>query len=298
MTHVANRNHCVPRILVLTLSTGFSLMFAFHFRFSALLPRRPPTVTAKDLRTLRLPWSVLLANKAHELWTKTTGRRIKGQGMIAADPDTVRRGFDALRAGDFDTYNLPQVWVERRQIPRAINGRIPLKNAVILDLGCGPGTSTEVLCHFADPSWSITGFDITSHLIDHARTREFRNRAGESIRPRFERQDIAEPLRISNAPVPRQQRRLRPLLRRRRRPLPERSPGPRLLAAELARTVKPGAFAAIDAGPAVPAVPAPRLIAIMSAAGFAHVRPPKKLFIEPRPKLVFVCTPHVHLPQR
>lgn len=251
------------------------------------------TLHEKDIRPLRLPWSALIANKAHELWTKATGRRIKGQGMIAADPDTVRRGFDSLRGNDFTTYNLPQVWVERRQIPRAINRRIPLKNAVILDLGCGPGTSTEVLCHFADPSWSITGFDITSHLIDHARTREFRNRNGEIIRPRFECQDISHPLLSNNAPVP--DNSVDFALSCGVVGLYLNQAQARALAAELARTVKPGAFAAIDAGPSIPAA---RLTAIMSDAGFTHVDTAKSFFIEPRPKLVFARTPHVHLPQR
>ena len=248
------------------------------------------TLTAAQRREVRMPWSALIANKAEEFWTKATGRRIKGQGMIGAPAATVREGFDSLRGADFGHYNLPQAWVERRQIPVVLNGRVPAVGAVVLDLGCGPGTSTEVLCHYADASWSITGFDLTPHLIEAARSRAFRNRAGRVIVPRFECQDISEPLVVGGVAVeggsvdlaisggvvglylsPAQAERL---------------------AAELARVVKPGAFAAVDAGPSVSAA---RLRGIMEGAGFEQVGIAKSFVIEPRPKLVFERRAPVHL---
>ncbi len=243
-------------------------------------------VSAQDRRVLRWPWSVLLANKMHEWWIKGTGRRIKGQGMIGADERTVRDGFAALRGKDFDVYNLPQVWVERRQVPIAIDGRVPRVHANVIDLGCGPGSSTEVLCYFADPSWTITGFDLIPHAVDAARQRSeaggFRNRAGRVVRPRFVCQNIANPLQIDG------------------RPLADASVDfaisggvvglylqreqVRRLAGELARVVKIGGFVALDAGPATPAAP---LRAILASAGFGFVRTCKSFFVEPRPKLVF-----------
>src|SRR5687767_13726517 len=116
-------------------------------------------ITRHARRALRLSWRALLANKAHEYIVKARGQRIKGQGMIGADPETVAAGFESLSQDGFAEYNLPQQWVERRTIPGALDGRVPLHNAVVLDLGCGPGTSTDVLCYLGNPSWRIIGYE-------------------------------------------------------------------------------------------------------------------------------------------
>ncbi len=242
-------------------------------------------VTPADRRALRWGWPVLLAAKGDELWTKLRGRAFAGRGLIGADARTVAAGFGALGEDDFATYNLPQRWVERRQIPAAIDGRIPRRDATVLDLGCGPGTSTEVLCHFADPSWTIVGYDLTERFIARAEHRAraggFRNRLGEVVRPHFVCQSIAEPLRSHG------------------RPLADASvdfalsggvvglymqpPAVAHLAAELARVVRPSGFVALDAGPAVP----PRALRrLLEAAGFRCVATARSAWLDPRPKIV------------
>lgn len=253
------------------------------------------SVSRSDSRAIRLPWSALLANKGQEFWTKATGRRIKGQGMIGAGHDAVRDGFDALRGEDFHHYNLPQTWVERRQIPQVLHGRVPKRDATILDLGCGPGTSTEVLCHFADPTWRIWGYDLTPHLVTAAQERavrgEFRNRAGVIITPEFHCQSVADPL----------------VVRERWRddgsglvPVPERSidlavsggvvglylevPEAQQLLEQLRRLVKPGGYAALDTGPAISASV---LTALAHKHGFEAVGLAKSFVIEPRPKVIY-----------
>lgn len=244
-------------------------------------------VTAADRRALRWPWSVLAASKRDELVAKLLRRPFAGRGLIGADDAAVAAGFGALGDDAFATYNLPQRWVERRQIPRAIDGRVPVRDATVLDLGCGPGTSTEVLCHFADPSWTIIGYDLTARFIalaeERARRGDFRNRRGEVIRPHFVCQSIAEPLaahgrRLADASVdfaisggvvglymqPQTVARL---------------------AAELARVVRPGGHIALDAGPAVPARVVARLVA---AAGFQPVGTARSVWCDPRPKVIAV----------
>lgn len=243
-------------------------------------------VTPEDRRALRLPWSALISNKGGEFWTKFRGQRIKGQGMIGASSEAVACGFGGLEGADFDEYNFPQVWVERRQIPGAISGRIPARGAVVLDLGCGPGTSTEILAYFADPSWTIIGYDLTRHLVERARLRaargEFRSRNGCVITPEFECQNVADPLRGLSG-----------LIRDSSVDFAiscgvvglylQRDEAARL-AVELARVVKSGGFAAIDTGPANP-VSAVR--ELMSGAGFDEVGVARSFVVEPRPKLVF-----------
>jgi len=248
-------------------------------------------VTPADRRAVRLPWAILLANKAAEVLTKARGRTFAGHGMIGADAATVARGFGAFDDHAFATYNLPQRWVERRQIPEAIDGRIPAEGAAVLDLGCGPGTSTEVLCYFADPSWTIIGYDLTARFVAAAAHRAgeggFRNRDGAVIRPQFVCQSIAEPLHAPGEPST-------------GRPLPDASidfalsggvvglymhtPDVERLVAELHRLVRPGGFIALDAGPAVPAR---ELRRIAVGAGFVYIARARSVWLEPRPKLVF-----------
>lgn len=266
-------------------------------------------VTLADRRAVRLPWALLLASKAAEIRTKARGRRIAGQGMIGADAATVAHGFGAFDDAAFATYNLPQRWVERRQIPAAIDGRIPTQGATVLDLGCGPGTSTEVLCYFADPSWRIIGYDLTDRFVvraeQRARQGDFRNRDGALIRPQFVCQSIAEPLRG-------EPRRGEPLREGAHDGEPSPPQGHLLadasvdfamsggvvglymcpadveqLVAELRRVVRPGGFIALDAGPAVPARVLRRIVV---GAGFVYTGSARSFWIEPRPKLVFERT--------
>lgn len=247
-------------------------------------------VTPEDRRALRLPWSALAKNKAHEFWTKARGRRIKGQGMIAAEGATVAAGFGALQGDDFHEYNLPQAWVERRQIPSAIHGRIPAHAAFVLDLGCGPGTSTEVLCHFANPTWTILGFDFTPHLIEAATARdarnEFRNRAGETIHPRFTCQSIADPLLDQGRPVADASADF--AISGGVVGLYLHEPQARALLAELRRVVKPDGHIALDAGPSIPV---PTLRRLAEDVGFVYESKARSFWIEPRPKLIFRLPP-------
>ena len=253
------------------------------------MPKTSPEmvrVSREDRNTLRLPLWPLVRNKAHELVVKARGRRISGQGMIGADADAVRDGFAGLTDEEFAEYNFPQRWVERRTIPRALDGRVPARDAVVLDLGCGPGTSTEIIARFADPSWSILAFDLTPHLVQVAKDRAARagfvNRDGAVITPRFFCQDIGGTLRRDSKALPNASADFaisggvvglymnpRSVTR---------------LAYELRRVLKPGAFAALDAGPAVGV----RVLKeIMARAGFRHVASYRSIALDPRPKLVF-----------
>lgn len=243
-------------------------------------------ISPAEARAVRLPWSSLLRNKVGEFLTKASGRRIKGQGMIGADPAAVRAGFQALSADGFDEYNLPQVWVERRQIPQVLHRRVPRTGARILDLGCGPGTSTWVICRFGDSSWNVTGFELIDASVALARDRaargEFTGRDGTVIKPTFECQCLGEPLRVSGQPVPEASVDLA---------VAGGVVGLYLthsqaasLADELARTIRPGGFAALDAGPANSE---DFLRSLMSTRGFALVDKARSFLIEPRPKLIF-----------
>lgn len=244
-------------------------------------------VAEADRQHLRLPWMPLVRAKLTEWAVKLLGKRIVGQGLIGADAGEVAQGFGSLSSEQFARYNFPQVWVERRAIPVAIDGKLPITGAVVLDLGCGPGTSTEVLCHFADPTWSITGFDLTETYIDQARWRaeraEYKNRRGQTIAPRFVCQDISQPLMDpSGSPLPANSAHLAisggVVGLYMNRASVER------LARELYRVIRPGGYAALDCGPAVPKKV---LRQVLENAGFAYAHSARSVVIDPRPKLIF-----------
>lgn len=243
-------------------------------------------VSAADRHHLRMAWRTLLATKAREIWIKSRGKRIEGQGLIGADESVVRSGFASLDDDGFDRYNLPQVWVERRQMPRVLHQRVPRQNARVLDLGCGPGYSTEVLCYFGDATWRITGYDLIEHSIGRARQRasagRFTNSRGQRLDPEFVCQSITEPLMdraglvasetvdlaISGGVVG--------LYLHARQ-------GRRLLA-ELRRVIRPRGYIALDAGPSIPVRALRRL---GERAGFEFIEAVGCAPLDPRPKLVF-----------
>lgn len=244
-------------------------------------------VSEEDRRVLRHPWKPLIRTKLREFSVKLRGERFTGQGLIGAEAGDVAKGFSDLSGEEFATYNYPQVWVERRQIPRAIDGKIPVKNAMVLDLGCGPGTSTDVLCYFADPSWNIVGFDLTQASIDRANNRaarlEFKNKKRQTIMPRFVCQDISLPLGDPEGGT-----------------LPSDSADLGIsggvvglymnresvtrLARELHRVLKTGGYACLDSGPAVPRS---ELREVLESEGFTYVHSAGSVPLEPRPKLIF-----------
>lgn len=241
-------------------------------------------VTAADRRALRVPWRLLVVNKLKEFWIKGTGRRIPGQGMIGAGPEAVRDGFGSLAGKTFDGYNLPQQWVESRMLPQVIEGRVPVSGARVLDLGCGPGTSTRILAWFAKPDWRIEGLELIDHQVALAKERVaggwFVNRDGERIEPTFRCADVSEPdafvaiedgsvdLAVSGGVVGLYL-------------TPEQ--GERLIGA-LRRVVRVGGWVALDAGPSIPVK---ALEAMGRRNGFEVVDLVKSFPIEPRPKVLF-----------
>lgn len=244
------------------------------------------SVSRADLRALRLPWKYLLANKGREYLAKVRGERFSGAGLIGAPPAVVTAGFQELTEEGFSEYNLPQVWVERRQIPRALHNRVPVHHATLLDLGCGPGSSTHVLCYFGNPSWTIIGFDMTARSIEVARRRsalgQFHNRSGEVLRPEFYCQNIAEPLMRGDRPV--ESASVDFAISGGVVGLYLQTEDVTRLARELRRVTKAGGFIALDSGPAVPAG---TLKSVVENEGFVLVDVCKSFWIEPRPKLVF-----------
>jgi SAM-dependent methyltransferase len=260
-------------------------------------PVQPLRVSQQDREALAWPFSTIIRRKASEFTSKALGKYYSGAGLICSDLEKVKKGFASLTQEQFDEYNLAQVWVERRHIPKAIDNRIPAEHAVVIDLGCGPGSSTALLSYFARPSWRITGYDLTEDYIALANARKasnhYRSREGHAIAPTFICQSIAHPLRASESG---------------QELLAEASvdfaissgvvglyldePSLHALTRELMRVMKVGAFAAIDTGPTNPSSTLRRAMKAASdqssKAQFVEVASVGSLPIfEPRPKRIF-----------
>ncbi len=254
----------------------------------------PLRVTQADRDALAWPVSTIIRRKGQEFLSKAIGKSYSGAGLIGADLASVKQGFASLTQQQFDEYNLAQVWVERRHIPKALDNRIPQEHAVVVDLGCGPGTSTHLLSYFAKPSWRITGYDLTPEYIALANARKasnhFTNREGQAISPTFICQSIAEPLRES----PHGDALLAPnsvdfAISSGVVGLYLDKPSVFALCAELMRVLRPGAHAAIDTGPSARSSLLREAMQAASSrsARFVEVASVGSFIIEPRPKRIF-----------
>ncbi len=99
----------------------------------------------------------------------------------------VKGAYDAMDAQDFDAINGRQDWANWRLIPRALSGLVPSTPVSVIDLGCGPGSSTKILGHFVHPESRLLGIDLAENLFTHMRmirrkTIVERDRVDRSIR--------------------------------------------------------------------------------------------------------------------
>jgi SAM-dependent methyltransferase len=261
------------------------------------LPNETPKVrvSRQDRKQLAWPLTVIIKRKAEEFVSKARGKSYSGAGLVGADLSSVKTGFASLSHEQFDQYNLAQVWVERRQIPQALDGRVPVEHATIVDLGCGPGTSTKLLSYFAHPTWTLIGYDLTPEYIALARAREtsghFTNRAGQRITPRFVCQSISEPLRAhENSPQLLDASSVDFAISGGVVGLYLDRGSVFSLAQELWRVLKPGGSAAIDVGPAVSSSLLREAMHAAARAGggtFRETGRAGSFVIEPRPKRIF-----------
>jgi SAM-dependent methyltransferase len=207
--------------------------------------------------------------------------------LIGGDQEFIKRGFSEMDHARFSLYNAPQVWVESRQLPKALDGRAPLEGAFLLDLGAGIGDSAKIVSHFANPSWHIHGVDFNPEFIAIALKRrerlDFVNQRGESISTSFSVQDVSEPLLgIDGQPIPSDS--VDFAYSSGVVGLYLNSASVTKLAKNLMRVLKPDAYAALDAGPAISVR---QLKKIMQAAGFVYEARVGSVWFEPRPKLIF-----------
>jgi SAM-dependent methyltransferase len=127
-------------------------------------------------------------------WTE---RRLARRGIHfrATALADVAAAYRSMTEAEFNDINSRQDWANWRTIPRALNGHVPDRRLRVLDLGCGTGSSTQVLAWYLPAGSHITGYELAEPLLEFAKRRDYRNRAGESPNVDFVCQGVTETLR-------------------------------------------------------------------------------------------------------
>jgi SAM-dependent methyltransferase len=207
----------------------------------------------------------------------------RGVHFRATDPEQVATAYTAMSRAEFDAINGRQDWANWRTIPRALNGHVPDRPLLALDLGCGTGSSTQVLACCCPPGSRTLGYEVAEPLLTFARRRTYRRRDGQPADVAFVCQGIAEPLRGPNG-IP---------LEAGSADLVNASgilghhfdrDSVRPVVAELQRVLRPDGVALLDVGPTLPAA---ELRPLLGAAGFAYVGHYRSWFGDTTGEVVF-----------
>src|SRR5205085_6414642 len=118
-------------------------------------------------------------------WRTERALARRGVQFRATSFDKVVAAYAAMSQSEFDAINGPQDWANWRTIPRALSGHVPDRPLRIIDLGCGTGSSTQVLAWYAPAGSYLTGYELAEPLLGFARRRFYRNRTGHLARVDF-----------------------------------------------------------------------------------------------------------------
>jgi len=135
-------------------------------------------------------------------------QRIRFRGE---DKEFVERAYSEMSDEEFAAVNGRQNWMEERQVGRELDRHVPRDEALILDLGMGPASSTKIIARYAPPTsvrepqsagWRIIGYDFSGPLVEKAKRIAaeglIRNVAGEIIPTEFVQQSIVGTLKNSD----------------------------------------------------------------------------------------------------
>lgn len=157
------------------------------------------------------------------------------------------RAYCAMSPAEFENINARQKWANWRTIPRNLQGRLPKGPCRAVDLCSGVGHSTQVLAYYLPQGSEILGLEYNPEFIRVAAARTYRGAGGEAANVAFRAQSVLDTFRDAGGGA-----------------LPDRSVdlvnscgslGIHFVGAELerlvdevARVLKPGGLAAVDAG--------------------------------------------------
>jgi SAM-dependent methyltransferase len=207
----------------------------------------------------------------------------RGIHFRATDPARARAAYAAMSAVEFDAINGRQDWANWRTIPRALSGHVPDQPLSVVDLGCGSGSSTQVLAFYCPAGSRFLGYEFAEPLLEVARRRDYRHRDGQSARVDFICQGVTETLRSADAlPLPAASVDLANASGVVGHHLDRDSIQP--LITELQRVLKPEGVAMLDVGPTLAG---PILRELLVGAGFTYLGHYRSWFADTTGEMVF-----------
>jgi SAM-dependent methyltransferase len=220
-------------------------------------------------------------------WRAERALRRRGIHFRDTDPARVAAAYAAMTDAEFAAVNGRQDWANWRTIPRALNGHVPDRPLRVLDLGCGTGSSTQVLAFYAPAGSHISGYEFAAPLLEVARRRHYPHPDGQMARVDFVCQGVTEPLRAADGVL-----------------LPDRSvdivnasgvvghhldaDSIRPLVSELRRALVADGLAMLDVGPTMRAA---ALTALMAESGFQFEGHYRSWWGDPTGEIVFHFVP-------
>lgn len=156
------------------------------------------------------------------------------------------RAYCAMSVAEFEAVNARQRWANWRIIPRNLHGRLPERPCLAVDLCSGVGDAAEVLAYCLPPGSEILGFEYNPRFVRQAMNRIYLGSGGQWVTARFRAQSVLEPFRDASGER-----------------LGDASvdlvnscgalainfdePALEIIAAEIARVLRPGGLATVDA---------------------------------------------------
>jgi SAM-dependent methyltransferase len=222
--------------------------------------------------------AIVLRQAASEAWV-----RLWRRAHFRADRnDDACRGYEAMTSGEFAGVNARQRWANWRTIPLNLDGALPDRPVTIIDLCSGIGDSTEVLAWYAPPDSRILGLEFNPGFAARAAARAYRDARGRSVAVAFRVQSVLEEFRGDDGTLAAASVDV------------VNSSGAvgchfapaaaATLAREVARVLRPGGLALIDAG--AHGTDEATLARIFSNLGFTRVRSARSCLLD---RYVQVC---------
>jgi len=109
--------------------------------------------------------------------------------------DGAVRAYRAMSVADFEGINARQKWANWRTIPRNLHGRLPDRPCLAVDLCSGTGDSTEVLACCLPSGSEVLGLECSAEFVRAARSRVIRDGTGRPAKAEFRAQSVLDTFR-------------------------------------------------------------------------------------------------------